>query len=652
MTAERKGQISVETADIFPIIKRWLYSEHDIFLRELVANATDAIAKRAQAARMGNKETPEGQIHITLRPKEKTITIEDNGIGMSESEVEKYIARLAFSGAEEFVKKMKEAGESADMIGKFGLGFYSSFMAANKVEVDSLTMEEGGVATHWVCEGRPEYTFGESDRKNIGTAVTLHINEESKEFLDEFRVREVLKKFCGFMPYKISILDNEKKVKPTKEDGTIDEKAPEVAATPTVINEKEPLWKKEAKNLKDQDYKDFFSHLYPLEAGPLFWVHLKIDHPFTLEGILYFPRINPTKPFQEKNIRLYCKQVFVSDNVKDIIPEFLSLLKGVIDSSDIPLNVSRSSLQGDPNVKKISNYITKKVAESLKKLFKKERKKYEEIWSDIALFVKYGCISDDKFSEAMLPFILFKGHGGKLITLEEYRDSVPEKYKEKMAEKIIYVEKDKSNQTLRDQFKDQGIEVIETENYIDPHFMQHVEMKSLGKEKIKFGSVDSEIHQIFETEGTSGEDIKVKELFEQILVPPKEDNKKDPSDKEIELQKIKNTSLPAYIKVDEQMKRFETMSRSMGQGNTFPPKKTLVINPANPLIQSVLNLHEKGNNRELVDKVCHHIEDLALISSEELGAKEKELFVRRGQEILLELFKTHDQQGPGESPLR
>ncbi len=475
MNDKRTGTISVQTADIFPIIKKWLYSEHNIFLRELISNATDAITKRAAEARGKNQEIPEGKISVTLSPKKKILVIEDNGIGMSEAEVEQYIARLAFSGAEEFVKKMKEAGEDSDIIGRFGLGFYSAFMVSDKVEVESLSMNKGAVPCKWACQGNPEYTFEKSSKKDVGTAVTLRINEESKEFLEEFKVRETLKNFCDFMPYEISLLDTEKKVKPKKDDGTIDDKAPEVSAEPSIVNAMKPLWRKNPKTLKDEDYKKFFHNLFPIEGDPLFWIHLKIDHPFMLEGILYFPKMNPIKPFNEKNIRLYCKQVFVSDNVKNIIPEFLSLLKGAVDSSDIPLNVSRSALQGDPNIKKISNYITKKVAESLKKLFKSNRKRYEEIWPDIGLFVKYGHINDTKFSELMFPYVLFKGNDSRFLTLDEYKKSIPEKYKEKMKNKILYFEKDKFDHTLRKQLKSEGIEAVEVDDYIDPHFMQHLE---------------------------------------------------------------------------------------------------------------------------------------------------------------------------------
>ncbi|GAB4010301.1 MAG: molecular chaperone HtpG [Bdellovibrio sp.] len=639
--SQKKGSIKVQTADIFPIIKKWLYSEHDIFVRELVSNATDAITKRATLGRNQNQEIPEGKIQVEINKTNKTITIRDNGLGMTEEEVEKYIAQLAFSGAEEFVQKMKASGEKgSDIIGKFGLGFYSAFMVAEKVEINSLSMQEGAKPIRWVCEGDTDYTFSDSDKKEVGTDVILHINSENQEFLDEWKLGDVLHRYCDFMPYDISIVDVERKEKPRKEDGTVDEKAAEVPVAPRIINDSTPLWKSDPSTLKDEDYKSFFKKLFPMEPEPLFWLHLKVDHPFTLEGILYFPKINPKMPFQEKNIRLYSKQVFVSDNVKNIIPEFLSLLKGVIDSSDIPLNVSRSSLQGDPNVKKISNYIVRKVAEALKKLFNNDREKFEKIWDDAGLFVKYGCISDEKFDELMRDKIIFRNSEDKFVTLPEYKQSIPEKFKEKLKDKIIYFEKEKSDASLRTQLKAENVQVITVDEYIDPHFMQHVEYKKVGNEAFQFVSIDSEIANLLEAESTNEDDMKVKELFQKILVDSSkvENNPAgDLSKMDIEIQKLKNSPTPAYFKVDEQMKRFAKMAQSMGQNNPFPVKKTLVINPSNPLIQNALKLNQSEKNRPLVEKIVHHVEDLANISATGLATEERENFVKRTQDLIQEL---------------
>ena len=576
----RKGQISVQTNDIFPIIKKWLYSEHDIFLRELIANATDAITKRATLSRNENLEVPTGTVDVSVNKTAKTITIEDNGLGMTEEEVEKYLAQLAFSGATEFVEKLKASGveSGADIIGKFGLGFYSVFMVSDKVEVETLSYRPGSKATKWTCEGNPEYTFEDSEKSHPGTKITLHINEESADFLSEWKISSTLRKFCDFMPYKISVLDEEAEpIKPRKEDGSIDEDAPAEAVKPTVINSVEPLWKKDPSTLKDEDYKDFFRHLFPMEPEPLFWIHLNVDHPFHLQGILYFPKFDMKKPVQEKNIKLYNKQVFVSDNVKEIIPDFLGLLKGVIDSTDIPLNVSRSSLQGDPNIKKISNYIIKKVADALKVLFKKDRQEYEKIWQDIGIFVKYGCVSDTKFDELMRPRVLFKTGEEKLLTLEEYTEAIPKDFKEKLKETVLYFEKDKFNSTMRGQLTEKGVPTVEIDEYIDPHFTQHVESHKQGDTAYSFRMMESEYGNIFQSESVDENDTKIKDLFMKHLGIKEEAN--EPGALDLQLEKVTGATAPAYMKTDEQMKRFAKMAQSMGQNSQFPVKKTLVINP-------------------------------------------------------------------------
>jgi len=639
--SERKGTISVQTSDILPIIKKWLYSEHDIFLRELVANATDAITKRGTIARTRNEEIPTGKIQINVNKDLKTITISDNGIGMTEDEVEKYIAHLAFSGAEEFVNKMKKEGNesSTDIIGKFGLGFYSSFMVADKVEVETLSMEAGAKATKWTCEGETDYTFSDSTKIEVGTTITLHVNEESKEFLDHYKTSSTLRNHCDFMPYPIAVLDElAEPVKPKKEDGTVDEDAPAVPVEASVVNDTQPLWRRDPKELTDDDYIAFYKKQFPMDEAPLFWIHLKVDHPFTLEGILYFPKINKNKPFNENNIRLYSKQVFVSDNVKNIIPDFLSLLKGSIDSVDIPLNVSRSSLQGDPNIKRISNYVVKKVAEALKKLYKKDRTKYEAIWEDSGMFIKYGCCSDPKFDELMRDKVIFKNSEDKFFTLPEYKESIPENYKEKMGDKVLYFEKENSNPALRKHLMEEGIHAIETDDHIDPHFLQHTENTKRGDDTWKFASVDSEIENLLESENTNESDVKIKDLFTRVLIPAAKEGEENPmGGKEVEISKIKNATTPAYYKIDEQMKRFSKMAQSMGQNAMFPIKKTLVVNPANALIQNALKIHEKGGNDQLVDKICHHVEDLANIASEGLKSEDKDLFVKRSQDLIQEL---------------
>lgn len=631
--SERKGQISVQTADIFPIIKKWLYSEHDIFIRELVANATDAITKRATLARTRNEEIPAGEILVTMNKSEKTITIKDNGLGMTEEEVEKYIAQLAFSGAEEWVKKLKASGadEKQDIIGKFGLGFYSSFMVAEKVEVETLSMNAGAKATKWTCAGDTEYTFSDSDKKEVGTTITLHVNEDGQEFLDEWKLSSTLRRHCDFMPYAIKVLDEERKpTYPLDKEGKEDKTQPAIPVTPTLINDTTPLWKRDPKELKDEDYKTFFRKLFPAEPEPLFWIHLKVDHPFTLEGILYFPKFNPTKPQLENNIRLFCKQVFVSDNVKNVIPEFLGLLKGVIDSSDIPLNVSRSSLQGDPNIRRISNYVIKKVAEALKKLYKSDREKYEAIWPDIGMFVKYGCVSDEKFDELMRDKVLLKTSEGKFLSLTEYTEAVPKDFQDKLKGKVVYFEKDKADTGLLSHLREASIPAVEMDEFIDPHFMQHAEFR--GENKIQFVSIGSEIENILGSENTSADDIKVKEFFEKVLLGDNKDETRD-----IELGKLKGATVPAYIKVDENMKRFSKMAQAMGNAQSFPIKRTLVVNAQNPLVKNALKIHESGKNEDLAKDLCYYVQDLAQLSSEGLEQSEREAFVKRSQSLMEKL---------------
>jgi molecular chaperone HtpG len=630
----KKGSISVNTQDILPIIKKWLYSEHDIFIRELVANATDAITKRAAKARVLNQEIPSGSITVSLNKTDKTIKVMDNGIGMTGEEIVKYITQVAFSGAEEFVKNMKEAGadNKNDIIGKFGLGFYSSFMVAHKVEIETLSMQENAQAQHWTSEGDSEYLLADGSRKEVGTTITLHLNEDAVEFLDAYKMESTLRKYCDFMLYPIGVLDEEKKL---EKDQTNE---------PTIINESLPIWKKSPTDLKDEDYIEFYRQKFPMEGEPLFWIHLNVDHPFTLNGVLFFPKLNPNKPFQESNIKLYARQVFVTDNVKNIVPEFLALLRGYIDSPDIPLNVSRSSLQGDPNIRKISNYIVKKVAESLKKLWNNDRTKYENIWNDSGLFIKYGCVSDSKFDELMRDKIIFKNSESKFFTLDELRSSYPAKYQDKLKEKVVYFEKGKSDPTLRKQLLDEGVHTIEVDEYIDPHFMQHVESQKAGDHAYRFSSVDSSISEILESETTTEEDVKIKDLFQMILQGNSEEKKEEATPKldgfEIEIQKFKNAKAPAYFKVDEQMKRFQKMTASMGS-NVFPLKKTLVINPGNSLIQNAFKLHQRGDKKELVEKICHHVESLAHISSEGLKNEDRELFVQRSQELIQQLTDLH-----------
>jgi len=630
---QKKGSIQVNTSDILPIIKKWLYSEHDIFLRELVSNACDAITKRSTLASSSGQEMPNGSVEVIIDKPQKTITIKDNGLGMNEKEVEKYIAQLAFSGAQEFVDKMKDQGsdDKSDIIGKFGLGFYSAFMVAEKVEVHSLSMNEGSEPTLWVCSGETDYTFEKGTKTTVGTEIVLHINEESKDFLDSWKTRSTLTRYCDFMTYQIVLTDLEANKNIEEENAKAKKEEDKKPIPFDIINETTPLWKKSPSSLKDEDYKNFYKKLFPMDADPLFWIHLNVDHPFTLQGVLYFPKLNPNKPVQENNIKLYSKQVFVSDNVKNVIPDFLGLLKGAIDSTDIPLNVSRSALQGDPNIKKISNYIVKKVSESLKKLYKNDREKYQNAWEDIGLFVKFGCTSDTKFDEVMRDKVLFKNSDDKLTTIPEYIESIPSEFTEKLKGKILYFDKETSDHALKDQLKAKSIQTVITDQYFDPHFMQHVEMKSVGDDGLKFVSVDSEIENLFESESATEDDMKIKDFFDSTLV---NDNNKE--NFAIEIKKVKDSNTAAYFKVDEQMKRFAQMSKMMGNGGmSMPLKKTLVLNPLHGIVQNAFKLSDK--NEDLAKKLCHHVKDLATISSEGLKSEDKGAFIARANDLMKEL---------------
>jgi molecular chaperone HtpG len=608
----RSGSISVKTQDIFPIIKKWLYSEHDIFLRELVSNACDAITKRHAYARTENLEAPEGSVEVIVNKTAGTIVIKDNGLGMNEAEVEKYLAQLAFSGAAEFVEKMKAQGQDSDVIGKFGLGFYSAFMVADEVTVDTLSYKEGSTAVKWTCQGDVDYTFDTGTRTEAGTTITLKVSEDSKDFLNKWKVSETLRRYCDFMPWDVSVLDAEEK----------DAKA-------EVFNEKVPLWKKDPKDITDEQYKEFYRKLFPMDPEPLFWLHLNVDHPFTLQGILYFPKINLQKPMQEQGIKLYCKQVFVSDSVKNVLPDFLTLLKGAMDSTDIPLNVSRSALQGDPNVKKIANYVIKKVAEGIKKLANSDRERFNKVWEDIGLFVKYGCVSDPKFDELARPFVLFKNSENKLVTLAEYTEAIPEKYKEKMKEKVLTHDLQNGDESLRKQMLSEGVHAISLDQMIDPHFTQHAEMHAQGELKYKFVTIETEIENLLESAPVGADDLKIGDFFKEAL-----DAK--PETLDVEVKGLKNATTPAYFKVDESMRRFQLMTKSMGQNFPMPLKKTLVVNPTHPLVQNAWKLSE-GKHKELAKKMVTHVQDLATLSSEGLTAENKEAFVARSQALIQEL---------------
>lgn len=628
--SSKTGNIKVNTQDIFPIIKKWLYSEHDIFLRELISNASDAISKRKILSGLDNKQIPEGKIEVTLSKENKTITISDNGLGMTEEEIEKYITQLAFSGAEEFVAKMKEKStDTTDIIGKFGLGFYSAFMVADKVVIESLSMNDNTSAVKWISNGQTEYTLESSDKKDIGTTITLFINSESEDFLNSWKTREVLKKYCPFMPYPINLVDIDYRLKTIEENKTIEKEEEKKAVLDDIINSTTPLWKKPAQSLKDEDYLNFHRELFPMDEEPLFWLHLNVDHPFNLQGILYFPKIDNKKPIQNNKIHLYAKQVFVSDNVKNIMPEFLGLLKGAIDSPDIPLNVSRSSLVGDPNITKISNYIVKKVAETIKKLYTSDRAKYETIWKDISLFVKYGVISEEKFSEYCADYILFKNYDDKYLTIPEYTSLIPENFKEKLKEKILTYPEEMPASNLLNELKQNNIPCVGMDSYMDQHLTQHLEMKAKDH-KFKFCTIDSEYENLF-TEKVENEEseAEMKELFETSLKTLGDNYK-------VEFKNFNIENGPAYLKEDAQMKRFANMTQSMGNGMAFPVPQTLVVNHKHPLVTKTKN-YLSENNKELAGILAEQIRDLSRLTQGTLPNADVAKFVQRTENLLLKI---------------
>ena len=488
---QEKGTISINTENIFPIIKKFLYSDHEIFLRELVSNAVDATQKIKRLASLGeyNGELGDTTIDIEFNEKNKTITIRDQGIGMTADEVKKYINQIAFSGATEFVEKFKDAKDANEIIGKFGLGFYSAFMVSDKVEINTLSYQEGAEGVHWVCDGSTEFEIAPAVKKERGTEVILHINKDSEEFVDKFRIQGILDKYAKFMPVPIRFGQKNESV----EDGTDKEGKPKYKSVEVdnMVNNTNPIWTKSPSDLTDEDYKNFYKELYPFSDEPLFWIHLNVDYPFSLTGVLYFPKIKNDFEVNRNKIQLYSRQVFITDEVKDIVPEFLMLLHGVIDSPDIPLNVSRSYLQSDSNVKKINSYITKKVSEKLAELFKKDRESYETKWNDIGLFVKYGMISDEKFYEKAKDFALLESTDGKFHTFSEYADHVKESQTDKDKKIVHLYTTDVAKQDAYIQSaRERGYDVLKMEGVLDSHFVNHVEMKL---ENVSLKRVDADI---------------------------------------------------------------------------------------------------------------------------------------------------------------
>ena len=597
------GNISIHTENIFPIIKKFLYSDHEIFLRELVSNAVDATQKIKRLSSIGefNGELGELKVQVSFNKDKKTITISDNGIGMTAEEIKKYINQIAFSGATEFVEKYKDQGDDKGIIGHFGLGFYSAFMVAKEVEIISKSYQDGSEATRWICDGSTEYSIASAKKKTRGTDIILHIAEDSEEFLEEYRLKSILEKYGKFLPMPIEFQEK-------------------------IINNPSPIWTKSPSDLTDEDYLKFYDELYPMQEKPLFWIHLNVDYPFNLTGILYFPKVKNEMQLQREKIQLYSRQVFITDEVKDIVPEFLMLLHGVIDSPDIPLNVSRSFLQADSNVKKINSYITKKVADKLAELFKADRAAFEEKFANIGLFIKYGMISDEKFMEKAKDFCLVQDTAGKYFTLDEYAEEVQAAQTDKDGNKVYLYTTDEQQQDAFIQSATQkGYSVIRLDSLIDSHFIQAMEAKL---EKTQWKRVDADrIEKLIDT-GINLEAIlsdtqkeSVKKVFEETL---------NDKQKVVSVEAMSPDELPAIVTQNEFMRRMSEMSKNGGGGGmsmfgAMPMTYNITVNANHPLISKLAELTSEEEQKALAKQIS----DLALLSQNLLTGADLTAFIKR-----------------------
>lgn len=616
-----KGQISVQTENIFPIIKKFLYSDQEIFLRELVSNAVDASSKLKTLSSKGAYKGELGEMTIDIILEEDKLIIKDRGIGMSEEEVQKYLNQVAFSSAAEFLEKYQD---DASIIGHFGLGFYSAFMVADKVEVHTKSYQ-GTPGVKWSCTGNPEYEIDPSEKEDRGTEIHLHVSEDSKEFLEKARIEELLQKYCKFLPFPIRFGTKEE----STWEGEGDDRKEIKTEVENIINHKEPLWKKSPSELTDEDYKEFYSHLYPYSMPPLFWIHLNIDYPFNLTGILYFPKVNNSIEVQKNKIQLYSNQVYVTDDVKEIVPEFLTLLHGVIDSPDIPLNVSRSYLQSDSNVRKITSYITKKVAEKLNSLFKEDREAYEEKWSEISVFVKYGMISEEKFYDKAQKFALHKNIDGKHFTIDEYKEHIQALQKDKH-DKIVhlYSNSPKEHHSFIESAKQYSYDVLEMDNIIDNHFMQQLEQK-LGD--VTFVRVDSDTADNLVQKDETKESVlsekeqgKVETIFKSVLPESGGPN--------LEMKALSPNDYPVIVTRPEFMRRMAEMQQFQTMGKEGMPEFfNVVINTNHPMIAEKL-IKMKGAERK--EKFASYLYDLARLNQNMLKGEEMSAFIKKSLEFV------------------
>ncbi len=659
--ANQHGSLSINSENIFPIIKKWLYSDHDIFFRELVSNGCDAITKLKKLSLMSEYEIPEDlefKIKVIANSEDKTLKFIDNGIGMTADEVNEYINQIAFSGAEAFLNQYKDKTNEDQIIGHFGLGFYSAFMVADKVTIDTLSYKEGSAPVHWECDGGTEFDMSDGDKSEQGTEITLFLNEDSYEFCNEYRAREVLQKYCSFMPVEIylenpnaepqydtipedevtekdtvieTVVEEAKTEEKENEDGTKEtvEISPaqtkaKILRRPVPVNDPSPLWAKHPNECTEDEYKEFYRKVFNDYKEPLFWIHLNMDYPFNLKGILYFPKVNTQYDSLEGTIKLYNNQVFIADNIKEVIPEFLMLLKGVIDCPDLPLNVSRSALQNDGFVKKIADYITKKVADKLSGMCKTEKEAYEKYWDDISPFIKFGCLKDSKFCEKMSDYILFKNLEGKYLTLPECL----EENKEKHENTIFYVTDEIQQSQYINMFKNEGIDAVILSHSIDEPFIQQLEQKN---ENVHFLSIDSDLTDTFK-EDVAEDDEAFKADCDTLSEVVKKALGKDKL--EVKVEKLKDANISSMVTLSEQTRRMQEMMKmySMPGMDTsmFGDDVTLVLNYNNELVKYVL----ENKDSDTSELICKQLFDLAMISHKQLSPDDMTAFISRSNEIM------------------
>lgn len=613
----QKGSISIHTENIFPIIKKWLYSDKDIFIRELISNGCDAVNKYKKLISLGEAKgnTDENyKIKVSIDKENSALIFEDNGIGMTAEEVEKYINQVAFSGAEDFFNTYKDKmNEENDIIGHFGLGFYSSFMVSKKVQIDTLSYKENATPVRWVSEDGLEFELTQSDnRETRGTTITLFLADDSKEFLEEYTVRNIIDKYCSFLPVDIYL--ETIKTEETKEDEVVDT---------TPINDTNPLWLKAPKDCTDEEYKEFYRKVFKTFDEPLFWIHLNVDYPFNLKGILYFPKLKNEFELIEGKVKLYNNQVFVADNIKEVIPEFLLLLKGVIDCPDLPLNVSRSFLQNDRDVSKISKHIVKKVADKLKSLYKNERENYEKFWDDIQVFIKFGCLKDESFYDKVKDSILFKTINSQYITLNDYLENCKEKHENK----VFYVSNEEQQSQYIKLFKDYGLDAVILGSTIDNHFISMIEFKNQG---VHFNRIDADLSDILKDNNEDNKEIKtdIENLFKDVI-----------GDRinNYSVESLKSEDTPAIILISEQSRRMAEMRSQfagMDFGMSFEEEKTLVINNNSSIVKKLVSLKDDESKKEQISLICNQIVDIALLSNKELDSKQLDEFIKRNNQLM------------------